>query len=343
MSFLQRSSDCRFILLRFSNQYFRMYNDLSRSGAGKRPLLLASTPPAHLCRSLRLSTKVSFPSMALDTQTFPMSRWWAQAGLQAVKSNPAIFSKACLRTARRDLLAGTNMLPAIKNWLLASRLIKKDGYNFLLDRHGHTILANDPNFQRSSTWWAFHLLLCFSPDAAPYNDLFTNLEPSVRSYSGRNFLVQSVAQQSEGRLSEGSVETYLTGIFKTFERGGALAGLGLIEVRRDRKAEGDSTFYRLGTPMVPDGAILLAVALARERFFPTRASIDFSELIGIHADHFLITSQDTLRARIKQIAQTNGGVQYTTNANLDSLSFDSLFSVEQVMVTFLQEGADTWM
>lgn len=281
--------------------------------------------------------------MALDTQSFPINRWWAQAGLQAVQSNPAIFSKANLRTARRVLLAGTNMVPAIKNWLFASKLIRKDGNNFVIDRYGRAILENDPTFQASSTWWAFHLLLCLSQDAYPYNGVFAELEPSVRAYIGTSALTEKIASAEASDLSLRSAETYLQGIFSSFERGGALAGLGLLESRIDRSTAGDNKYWRLGIPTIPDGAILFAVALARERYFSTRTSIDFSELIALHVDHYLVTPQDALRARIKQISLKNVGLQYTTNANLDSLSFDPLFSAESVLISFLQEGADTWM
>jgi len=281
--------------------------------------------------------------MALDTQSFRISRWWAQAGLQAVQSNPAIFSKAHLRTARRDLLAGTNMLPAIKNWLFSSRLIRKDGNGFMIDRFGRTILENDPSFKGSSTWWAFHLLLCLSPDAYPYNGVFVELEPSVRSFVGESVLIEKIASAEDSGLTVGSASTYLEGILNSFIRGGALEGLSLLESRSDRSAVDDSKYWRLGTPEIPDGAILFAVALARERFFATRKSIDFGELIALHVDHYLVTPQDALRTRLKKIALKNVGLQYTTNANLDSLSFDSLFSAESVLISFLQEGADTWM
>lgn len=281
--------------------------------------------------------------MALDTQSFPINRWWAQAGLQAVQSNPAIFSAAHRRTARKDLLAGSNMLTAIKNWLFASKLIRREGNSFVVDRYGRAILENDPTFQSSATWWAFHLLLCLSKDAYPYNGLFAELEPSVRAYVGTSALVEKVAGAEGSDMPLGTADTYLKGILNSFVRGGALEGLGLLESRVDRSATGDNIFWRLGNPTIPDGAILFAVALARERYFPTRTSIDFSELIGLHVDHYLVMPQDALRLRIKQIALKNVGLQYTTNANLDSLSFDPLFFAESVLMSFLQEGSDTWM
>lgn len=235
------------------------------------------------------------------------------------------------------------MLPAIKNWLLASKLIRKDGNGFVIDRYGRAILENDPAFQSSSTWWAFHLLLCLSPDAYPYNGVFAELEPSVRSFVGESVLIEKIASAEGSGLAVGSANTYLDGILNSFIRGGALEGLGLLESRSDRSAGDDNKYWRLGTPVIPDGAILFAVALARERYFATRTSIDFSELIALHVDHYLVTPQDALRTRLKQIALKNVGLQYTTNANLDSLSFDSLFSAESVLMSFLQEGADTWM
>lgn len=235
------------------------------------------------------------------------------------------------------------MLTAIKNWLSASKLIKKDGNGFVVGRYGKAILENDPTFQRSSTWWAFHLLLCLSEDAYPYHGVFVQLEPSVRTYIGTKALVERVSEVEGNDLRVGTLETYLDGILKTFGRDGALEGLGLVESRIDRGASDDNVFWRLGAPLVPDGAILFGIALTRERFFPTRISVDFSELIGMHLDHYLLTSQDALRARIKQLSLKNLGLQYTTNANLDSLSFDPLFTAESVLITFLQEGADTWM
>lgn len=235
------------------------------------------------------------------------------------------------------------MLPAIKNWLLASKLIRKDGNGFVIDRYGRAILENDPLFQSSSTWWAFHLLLCLSPDAYPYNGVFAELEPSVRSFVGERVLIEKIASAEGSGLTVGSANTYLDGILSSFIRGGALEGLGLLESRSDRSAGDDNKYWRLGTPVIPNGAILFAVALARERYFATRTSIDFSELIALHVDHYLVTPQDALRTRLKQIALKNVGLQYTTNANLDSLSFDSLFSAESVLMSFLQEGADTWM
>lgn len=248
-----------------------------------------------------------------------------------------------MRVARKDLLAGTNMIPAIKNWLAASNLIRREGSGFTVDRYGRAIFENDPTFQNSATWWAFHLLLCLSKDAYPYNGVFAELEPSVRTYIGKSALVEKIAGTEGSDLSLRSAETYLEGIFNTFVRGGALEGLGLLESRVDRSAAGDNIFWRLGMPTIPDGAILFAVALARERFFPTRTSIDFSELISLHLDHYLVMPQDALRARINQIALKNRGLQYTTNANLDSLSFDHLFAAEPVLMSFLQEGSDTWM
>jgi hypothetical protein len=284
--------------------------------------------------------------MPLDTQTFALSRWWASAGLLAVQSNPALFSSTQVRTARLDLIAGKNQLTAIKNWLLAAQLIKREGSNYLLTRSGKCFFDNDSKFQKSSSWWAFHLLCCLGEDPYPYDALFRSLDTEIRGICGITELKKKILLLGTGQ-SGPTLDTYLEGILNMFQRDGALEGLGILEVSRQTRGDtqnpNDTQVWRIGRSSAPDGAILLSLALARQRFYVTRSSISFGELISVGIHHYLAFSQDDFRQRLKALNREDHGVSYTTAANLDSLSFDISFTVEKILVTLLQEGADTWM
>lgn len=284
--------------------------------------------------------------MPIDTQTFAISRWWAYAGLLAVQKTPSIFAGTQVRSARVELIAGKNQLVAIKNWLLAAQLIKKEGSAHQLTRTGKCVLDNDPKFQKSSTWWAFHLLCCLGDDPYPYNALFKSLDTEIRAFVGISELKEKVLEQGQG-LAASTLDTYLDGILNMFRRDGPMEGLAVVELTKNGRGTvdnlADSHSWRLGRPAIPDGAILLGLALVRQRHYVTRTSIDFGELISTGLHHFLALSQDDLRQRLKSISRTNCGVSYATAANLDSVSFDHSFVFDRVLVTLLQEGADTWM
>lgn len=284
--------------------------------------------------------------MPLDTQTFALSRWWASAGLLAVQKNSSVFAGAQVRSARLELIAGKNQLTAIKNWLLAAQLIKREGNTHLLTRVGKCFLDNDPKFQKSSSWWAFHLLCCMGEDQYPYDALFKSLDTEIRALNGISELKEKILALGTGQSSS-TLDTYLEGVLNMFRRDGPLEGLGIVELTKHGRGGSDNTAeafsWRLARATVPDGAILLGLALARQRHYVTRTSIAFGELVSVGLHHFLALSQDELRQRLRTLNREDHGVNYTTAANLDSLSFDHSFTLERILVTLLQEGADTWM
>ena len=61
--------------------------------------------------------------MPLDTQTFRMTKYWLQVALDKIPFEPEIFSNKNLSMARKEFLAGKNMLVGIKNWLSCANLI----------------------------------------------------------------------------------------------------------------------------------------------------------------------------------------------------------------------------
>ena len=285
--------------------------------------------------------------MPIDTQTFALTRCWAASGLRSVKENPLVFSSSNLRKARRDLLAGKNQLTAIKNWLIAAQLIEKDGHDFKVTRYGLNLLREDKDLKKSTSWWAFHLLVCFGEDPFPYNAFFLALDPDVRHFVSVSSIMKSIVDGAKD-LSEESIKTYISGAYKMFTDDGPLQGLGLVEFARERKSlsAAAESFWRCSADTVPDTAILFAIALARKKFFVTRPSIDFGELLHVGVSHYLTISQDSLRRRLRDMSASDkwgADIRFDDVANISSLSFGSTFNVERMLISLLQEGGDSWM
>ncbi|MDM8558466.1 hypothetical protein [Candidatus Parabeggiatoa sp. HSG14] len=122
-----------------------------------------------------------------------------------------------------------------------------------------------------------------------------------------------------------------------------LAELGLIESRTIR---GSGISVRLGEPTVTNEVIAHALALIRFHHFPSRVTVDFSELVNAGLDRFLCLSPDELRIRLKNLSQIErwqNEFSYTTVANLDSMDFSEGFIPRKTLLVLLQEGQDTWL
>lgn len=284
--------------------------------------------------------------MPIDTQTFALSKWWMRAGLELVQKNNAIFSAPNLREARREFIAGKNQLNAIKNWLLAAGIIKKNVTGFELSRFGSCIYKNDKDLLKSSTWWAFHLLVCFGEDPFPYSTLFQSLDSNIKQFYSLTTIKKNIYQLSNGK-ADSSVDTYFEGVIKMFREDGSLQPLGLLEARKDAsKKTSSDIYYRLASPIVTDTVILFGLALARMRHFPGRPSIDFGQLIEIGLDHYLALSQDDLKHRLRQIAHSidwREELSFKEVANLNSIVFGNRFNEERMLISLLQDGTDSWM
>jgi hypothetical protein len=285
--------------------------------------------------------------MPIDTQTFALSRWWAQAALASVRTNSSLFTSANLRTARRELIAGANQLKAIKNWLFAAQLIEQADKKYIVSRYGLCFLQNDREFRKSSSWWAFHLLVCFGKDPFPYDAFFLSLNPDVRQFSSFSQISKSISEQNTDAAAN-SIATYMEGILKMFRDDGPLMGLGLVEQKKEKTiAEEVSTeiYWRVGQASVPDSAILLAIALARSKHFAVRPSIDFGELLSIGAGHFLTLSQDQLRHRLRQLSSNDrwkSEIKFDDVANITSITFGQRFNPERMLIILMQDGVDSW-
>jgi hypothetical protein len=128
-----------------------------------------------------------------------------------------------------------------------------------------------------------------------------------------------------------------------FMEDGPLQGLGLIEVK---KGGGGEIGWRIGTPAVPESVVVFAMALAKERYFSGRPSVDFGELLEKGIDRFLTLSQDDLRRRLNVISnstQWRDEIRFNDVANLASITFGDRFTVERMLLALIQGGEDSWI
>ncbi len=280
----------------------------------------------------------------IDNQGEPISRWWVMKGIEIVEKQKDIFSSAKMRQARVELIAGKNRLTTIKNWLLAAQIIQSSGREYVITDIGRAIIANDPYLEKASTWWAFHLSICFSDRNEPYASFFLSLEPIAKDWIPWEEMVQQVRAREELQGYEKSVmESYLGGIRRMFVEDRPLAELGLIESRTVR---GEGISVRLGEPTVTNEVVIHALALMRFHGFPSRVSVTFSELVNAGLDRFLCLSPDDLRVQLKNLSHTErwqNEFSYTTVANLDSVDFSDGFMPRKTLLVLLQESQSTWL
>ena len=118
----------------------------------------------------------------IDNQGEPISRWWVMKSIEVLEKQKNLFSSAQMRQARVELIAGTNRLKTIKSWLLAAQIIEGCGREHVITDFGKAIIANDPHLEKASTWWAFHLSICFSKRNEPYASFFMSLEPIAKDW-----------------------------------------------------------------------------------------------------------------------------------------------------------------
>jgi hypothetical protein len=280
----------------------------------------------------------------IDNQGEPISRWWVIKCIEVVEKQRDIFSSAKMRQARVELIAGTNRLKTIKNWLLAAQIIQSSSREYVITDIGKAIIANDPSLEKASTWWAFHLSICFSERNEPYTSFFLSLEPIAKDWIPWEEVVQQVRAREELQGYEKSViESVMGGIRRMFVEDRPLAELGLIESRTVR---GSGISVRLGEPTVTNEVVIHALALMRFHHFPSRVSVTFSELVNAGLDRFLCLSPDDLRTRLKNLSHTErwqNEFSYTTVANLDSVDFGDGFMPRKTLLVLLQESQNTWL
>lgn len=283
-------------------------------------------------------------SMALiGNQKFALSKWWASKGIELIKNNRDMFSKVKIRETRRELIAGSGVVDGVQGWMQAAQLISriKSG-EYELTNFSRALSANDPKLDKSASWWAVHLAICFSDRSEPYNQFFCNLDNLSQDWIKLDDLKNRINLAIED-AAKASLDSNLEGVRNMFKNNHPLAEIGLIETRKNRE-QGIS--IRLGTPTLTDEIILHALAMMRFSYYKSTPTVDFSELTKNGLGHFLCCSPTELREHLRRMKQSNKWHAYfnfNEQINLDSVSFAELCLPDKTLLLLLQEGQDTWL
>lgn len=276
----------------------------------------------------------------------PVTRWWLSKGIELVKSERDIFSRARMREARQMLIAGANRVTTIKGWMLAAQLInnRQSPREHDLTDYGLAIFNNDPNLSKSSTWWSLHLSLCFSPVSEPYPTFFKSLESLTKDWVPISQLLDktknSLTDEMGNPYRNTTIESLMSSVRRMFSRDNPLAELGLVEFKKD------SNEQRLGSPILSDEIIIHALAMARFTHFRSRESVDFTALANVGINHFLCCSKDMLRQNLQRMSQMHQWQAYFSfdhAVDLDSITFKESCDPSKTVLLLLQKGQDTWL
>jgi hypothetical protein len=280
----------------------------------------------------------------------PVTGWWLSKGIELVKSERDIFSRSRMREARQKLIAGANRVTTIKGWMLAAQLInnKQSSREYELTDYGLAIFDNDPNLSKSSTWWSFHLSLCFSPLSEPYPTFFKGLESITKDWVTLSQLLDkaknSLIDGTGNPYKETTIESLISSVRRMFSRDNPLAELGLVEIRKNTNEH--ETSVRLGSPILSDEIIVHALAMARFTHFRSRESVDFSALVNVGINQFLCCSKDLLRQHLQRMSQMHQWQAYFSfdhAVDLDSITFKESCAPSKTVLLLLQKGQDTWL
>ena len=280
----------------------------------------------------------------------PISSWWLRKGIEIVKSDRDIFSNSRMREARQIFIAGANRVKTIKGWMVAAQLIdnKQNSREYSLTEYGLAIYKNDLHLSKSATWWSFHLSLCFSPSSEPYPTLFRGLDSVTKDWMPSSRLLDlakvSLKDETGNEYKVSTLESLISSVRRMFSKDNPLAGLGLLEIRK--QSDDEDTLLRFGSPTLSDEVIIHALSLARFGHFPGRVSVDFTALAQVGINNFLCCSKDLLRQhlqRMSQMYQWQEFFSFDHAVDLDSITFKDSCTPEKTVLLLLQKGQDTWL
>ncbi|MCK4843014.1 MAG: DUF4007 family protein [Methylococcales bacterium] len=286
----------------------------------------------------------------MNNEGEPVTRWWVSKGLEVVRTERDIFTKSKMREARLKFIAGANRITTIKSWMVSSRLIenKRSPREYELTEFGLSIFTNDPSLIKSSTWWAFHLSLCFSEDSEPYPIFFLNLETATKDWSDWVQVIKktqnALIDLSGKQYKNSTIESLLGGVRRMFQGDNPLAELGLVEINSG--AHNSGAVIRLGSPLLSDEIFMHGLALVRFSHFKSRDSISFSELASTGLPNFLCCSKEELRKnlqRISSMSEWQGHFSFDYAVDLESITFKDSCEPNRTLLELLQKGQDTWL
>lgn len=285
----------------------------------------------------------------INNEGEPVSRWWISKAINILKTDREIFSSQNMRRARIEFIAGKNRLSTIKGWMLAAQLIRngKSSKEFELTDFGLSLNNNDPELNKSSTWWAFHLATCVSSSSEPYRSFFICLDTLSKDWisSKQHFeKIQSTLQNDNAETyKESTLESLISSVRRMFVDNRPLADLGLIEISKIRK---DGICIRLGSPKLTDVCVIHALAMLRFYQLKSRSTVTFSELMAIGLANFLCCRPEELRLQLRRMHQSQQWQDYFSfneAVNNDSLAFADSSDPKRTLLLLLQQGEDTWL
>ena len=282
----------------------------------------------------------------IANQKFSLSRWSCMRALYEVKQNSNFFSKSNEPEAMLALHRGSAVVKGYKGWLISAQLIQKSkSSTFVLTNHGLAIFAADKNLNNSASWWAIHLLLCFSEDSQPYPNLFIALDSNIKTWKTWSEVKNNIIEQlSDEGLKEASIDSSLLGIQASykFDNQNPLSMLGLIE---ETKMDG-SLMYKVSTPKFTDASLVFALSLMRMKYFIQYPSIDFSQLLEYNLQHYLGCTRNELKQSIKRLSENphwSRYFSYNRAVDLDSITFKEECSPSKTVINLLHEKSKGWM
>ncbi len=285
----------------------------------------------------------------INNEGEPVSRWWISKAINILKTDREIFSSQNMRRARIEFIAGKNRLSTIKGWMIAAQIIRngKSSKEFELTDFGLSLNNNDPELNKSSTWWAFHLATCFSTSSEPYRSFFICLDTLSKDWisSKQHFeKIQSTLQNDNAETyKESTLESLISSVRRMFVDNRPLADLGLIEISKIRE---DGICVRLGSPKLTDEIVIHALAMSRFHQLKSRSTVTFSELMGIGLANFLCSRPEELRLQLRRMHQSQRWPDYFSfneAVNNDSLAFADDCDPKKTLLLLLQQGEDTWL
>ncbi|GAA6185577.1 DUF4007 family protein [Aliiglaciecola sp. NS0011-25] len=277
----------------------------------------------------------------INNQTFPFNKWWFHTAMSLVEKNPSCFSSKYTAQTMAVMIAGSNVVKAIQEWLIASGIVESaPKQTYRLTNFGKAIHSYDSKLEHSGTWWAIHFALAFSKKADTYSQYFIEFDCQNRPEIILKDLEKNIIEKFEASSAVASIEKSFQGVNRLFDKHYPFSELGLIE------KSGDGSILRIGTPDLTNDIIIHALITVKYQLFPSRESVSFSQFCEESNIHkFLCISAQELRKQLIKLSQsTEFGklLSFQTSIDIESLSFNDELTPHKTMLRLIQTKEETW-
>ncbi len=152
-------------------------------------------------------------------ESFPLRYGWLSKGFQALKADPAVFSKD---EAIVTLGVGRNMVSSIRHWLRACEIARNAQDGLVPTEIGSAIFDEecgwDPYLEDEATIWLIHWLLATNPEQATSWYWFFNFfhKPEFTSQEAGNALVDFAKENIEAKFSVTSIKNDIAVLLRSY-------------------------------------------------------------------------------------------------------------------------------